>query len=451
MNRKSILGLLLFGCLVIAGMFYGVTYMIGQEIGADAKQKNTEYVEDDIAEDSGSEDDQYAEGSDQETWLSSNPSDTGEANQVKADTDEEQNEAGTNEVSEANNDKDDTDDDLLKNGQGDEKVVSFEDKNVDKDTGEEVSGTIIVSGIKDQETLEIPERELIRDCTQVDYMAYIPEMVLTSKIETALDIDNPDLNIDAKAAILFDAETKEVLFYKNPVEAVFPASTAKLLTALVALEWCDLDEEIIIGNEIKMIASDSTKAYLHEGDRLTMNDLLEGMLLPSGNDAAYATAAYVGRKSLGKLGATREDAVAEFVRLMKEKAKRLGVVNSSFKTPDGYDAIGQYTTAYDMGLIGLAAAENETIVEICGKSSSYNEFLSGREVTWNTTNSLIKKDSGRYYSGCIGLKTGTSTMAGRCLISVAKRNGKKVVSVVMNSTSTGRWNDSQKLLDYGLD
>ena len=91
------------------------------------------------------------------------------------------------------------------------------------------------------------------------------------------------------------------------------------------------------------------------------------MLVPSGNDAAYVLAAYVGRKSLQNSDASLKEAIPEFIRLMNEKAKSLGALNSVFKTPDGYDAIGQYTTAYDMGLIGMAAANNETIVEICSK------------------------------------------------------------------------------------
>ena len=128
----------------------------------------------------------------------------------------------------------------------------------------------------------------------------------------------------------------------------------------------------------------------------------------------------------------------------------MGVVNSCFKTPDGYDAIGQYTTAYDMGLIGLAAADNETIVEISNKSRARNVFVDGSDVTWANTNSLIRKDSGRYYSSCVGLKTGSSTMAGRCLISVGRKDGRQVVSVIMNSDSVGRWEDSITLLKYGL-
>ncbi len=307
----------------------------------------------------------------------------------------------------------------------------------------------------DNNSLEAAAKEavmpqLIYNCTQVNYKAYIPKMQYDSDLNAALDISNPSIKIDAKAAILFDADTQKILYYKNPVQAVFPASTLKLLTSLVALSWCSVEEQVTIGDEIKLIASDSTRACLKKGEVLTLRNLLEAMLLPSGNDAAYAVAAYVGRKSLNNPDATREEAVSEFIRLMNEYAKRLGVKNSCFKTPDGYDAIGQYTTAYDMGLIGMAAAENNVILEVTKKSSSRNSFVSGQDITWNNTNKLIARYSGEYYSPAIGLKTGTSTMAGRCLISAACKNGRKVVCVIMNSSIAGRWEDAIKLLKYGL-
>lgn len=298
---------------------------------------------------------------------------------------------------------------------------------------------------------EVDVPQLITDSREVDYQAYIPKMVKDDELNTALNISNPKISIDAESAILFDADTKQILYYKNPVHAEFPASTLKLLTSLVALSWCSVDEEVTVGDEIKMIASDSTRAYLKKGEVLKLYNLLEGMLLPSGNDAAYAVAAYVGRKSLNDPKASREEAVSEFVRLMNEKAKELGVKNSCFKTPDGYDAVGQYTTAYDMGLIGIAAASNDTIVEIAGKSSARATFESGEDVTWYSTNKLIKRYSGEYYAKAIGLKTGTSTMAGRCLVAAAKSKGRRVVCAILDSSSSGRWEDAIALLKHGLE
>ncbi len=438
MNKKSLLGLLLFSGLVLGGLFWSADYLTKQNnlIDENTQQSDTEdnslkntYVSTDTSEETLDEtdltitedsledtaqdkpDDTYSTAIDieeKEPWLSANPSDQGGASK-ETDVPEISNTPGKTAENEA------------------------------------LEGTIATSVT----THEAPQ--LIRDSETVDYMSYIPEMVYDSQIEVALDINNPGIKVDAEAAILMDANTNKVLYYKNAVQAMFPASTAKLLTSLVALEWCKEEEEVTIGDEIALIASDSTRAYLNEGEILTIRNLLEGMLLPSGNDAAYAVAAYVGKKSLNNWKASNEEAVAEFVRLMNEKAVSLGVKNSSFKTPDGYDAIGQYTTAYDMGLIGVAASKNATIVEISKKSSSRNIFVSKEDVTWVNTNRLINRYSGQYYPYAIGLKTGTSTMAGRCLIAAAENNDKKVVCVIMDSSSEGRWLDAINLLKYGLD
>jgi D-alanyl-D-alanine carboxypeptidase (penicillin-binding protein 5/6) len=433
MNKKSLLGLIIVACLITTGLFASANFLINQEnkAGADVGQslstkedttKDTtgaaeadaedEIVENEILAIGDGKVDGEAEGLDnvtEEPWLSANPTDTGAV------------------IDETTG---------LKEGEDVEEAPTSSE-----DADDTFSSSINVATAP----------QLILDCNEVDYKEHIPEMVYDSKIEIALDISNPSITIDATAAILFDADTKEVIYYKNPIQAVFPASTAKLLTSLVALELCNEDEEVTIGEEIKMIASDSTRAYLKKGEILTIRNLLEGMLLPSGNDAAYAIAAYVGRKSLQMPDATKEEAVMEFVELMNNKAKELGVKNSCFKTPDGYDAIGQFTTAYDMGLIGIAAAENETIIDVSNQGSSRNIFVSGEDVTWNNTNKLVTRYSGQYYSHAIGLKTGTSTMAGRCLVAAAEYDGKKVVCAIMNSTSAGRWEDAIALLQYGLE
>ncbi|MDF2610509.1 MAG: putative rane protein [Lachnospiraceae bacterium] len=268
---------------------------------------------------------------------------------------------------------------------------------------------------------------------------------------SALNIINPAINIEATNAILMDCETGNVLYHKNAMMPIYPASTTKLMTALVALDLCDITEEITIGEEVGFIASDSSRAYLKEGQRLTMQMLLEGAIVPSGNDAAYVIAAYCGRKILDNRDADAKTAIRAFVNQMNEKAKELGLISSQFMNPDGYDEEGQYTTAYDMGIIAMEAIKSLTIRTISGKSSARNIFLSGEDVTWKTSNKLINTGSGMYYQYAIGLKTGTSSHAGRCLVSAAEKDGKKYISVVMNSTSAGRWEDSIDLLSYGIE
>ncbi|MDF2541882.1 MAG: putative rane protein [Herbinix sp.] len=457
MSKKNILGLILFGGITTLSLFIGVHFMINNDTDTNSKSESNrvEYTNDDILEETQEKSTESVKKDlalddtenilTSEPWLAANPTE-GNGTQDTVQSEEDQ---------PINGDVDQTASAPL------DSPVDGEDF-VDNDSATDVMSGNKTGGIKKTEEEDnsidtfgevSPGEEalqLIYDCTAVDYESYIPEMILSSKIETALDINNPSIKVDATAAILFDADTKEVLYYKNPIDAVFPASTAKLLTSLVALDWCTLEEEVKVGDEVTMIASDSTKAYLKEGQILTVKSLLEGMLLPSGNDAAYVMATYVGRKSLKDSSINNKDAVKEFIRLMNKKAKELGAVNSCFMTPDGYDAIGQYTTAYDMGLIGLTASKNETITEISQLDTGRNIFISGEDVTWTNTNALIKEGSGKFYSYAIGLKTGTSTMAGRCIIAAAQKDGKEVVCAIMDSTSSGRWDDAIELLDYGL-
>lgn len=430
MKKNSILGLIAFACLTIASLVVGVNLLIchgtKDNIGYNQPEEITSTEDNNQNKKLLQTQDNY-QGSgngngaliSEEPWLSTNPSDIGI--DISSGDDSKQNHT----------------------------------QNMETDGVTDTSGSGTVQGDDTQSTIgnevKAPgDLQLIFDCKDVDYYAYIPKPVIDSKIEGALDIQNPEIDLIADAAILIDTETNDVLYHKNAVEAVFPASTAKLLSALVAIDWCELDEEVTIGEEIDLIASDSSIAGIKKGQVLTVSQILEGMLLPSGNDAAYAMAAYVGRKSLNDPDAKIKEAVIDFVRMMNEKAVAFGVKNSCFKTPDGYDALGQYTTAYDMGLISLEALKNDTIMEICKKGRSRNVFVSGEDITWYNTNRLIKKNDHWYYSYATGLKTGTSTMAGGCLVAAAKKDNKEVMCVILKSTASGRYEDAIKLLKYGL-
>ncbi len=425
MNKKNLIGLILFACFITATLYLSANLLMKQGVQADNGQVQT-YTKDDNNNKS-TEAEQLEE--------SSSSTDIQEEEDLKGDTVE----VPALDQAEITQEEEDNS----------EIIVDVNETEPWLSTNPSDMGSTVVEDTSSTTVYEAPD--LILNSKDVDYEKYIPQMMIDNVLETALDISNPGIDVDAEAAILFDAETNDVLYYKNAVQAEFPASTAKLLTCLVALSMCSVDEQVTLGDEISMIASDSTRANLISGEVLTIHNLLEGMLLPSGNDAAYAVAAYVGRKSLVKPDASKEEAVEEFIRLMNEYAEELGVKNSCFKTPDGYDAIGQYTTAYDMGLIGVAAANNEIITEISQKSKSRNIFISGRDVTWINTNKLITQYSGQYYSKAIGLKTGTSTMAGRCLIAAAEKDGKRVVCVIMDSSAAGRWEDAISLLQYGLE
>lgn len=273
---------------------------------------------------------------------------------------------------------------------------------------------------------------------------------LEAEVKEAMKITNPKITVSANAALLMKASNKEVLYQQNGLEKIQPASTAKLLTAILAVELSDEDEEFLVGSEIDLIALDSSRAYLKKGQRLSLEQILDALLLPSGNDTAYVIAANLGRKLAGDSEISDKKAVKRFVQEMNDEVVKLGGIDTNFLTPDGYDKEGQYTTAYDMALIGIKALEYDEISRSVSKTKARNILLSGEDVTWRNSNKLIQSGSGYYYKYAIGLKTGTSKEAGRCLVSAAKKDKEVYVSVIMNASPEGRWKDSIALLSYAV-
>lgn|GEM_PF-5193718 len=252
--------------------------------------------------------------------------------------------------------------------------------------------------------------------------------------------------IVAESAILIDINSKSIVYSKNAEERLSPASTTKLMTALTALKYLDPDEKIVVGNEIYLIGSESSTSSLVVGDELTVEQLLQGMLISSGNDAAYVLAVNTGRKVKGN-NVKNDLAVKQFVKLMNNNVKLLGLENTNFSTPDGYDSDNQFSTAKDLAIIACAAYENDTIKDICNIQSIY---IPEKGITWTNTNELINPNSEYYFDKAIGMKTGSTGAAGKCLISAAIDDGEQYISVVLNSSEEGRWDDSIILLEYGL-
>jgi D-alanyl-D-alanine carboxypeptidase len=169
------------------------------------------------------------------------------------------------------------------------------------------------------------------------------------------------------------------------------------------------------------------------------------LLLPSGNDAAYTLAVFTGRKICNNEAISTDKAIAAFITAMNKKTIDIGAEHSNFVNPDGYDADGQYTTAYDLACIAKAFLDSSTLKDIAGSYRVSDVWLSGQTVTYYNTNELINPDS-PYYLKCVaGLKTGKSELAGNCLVSCAYINKDLYICVVMGSTDEGRWRDSLKL------
>lgn len=264
-----------------------------------------------------------------------------------------------------------------------------------------------------------------------------------------------DKKIDAEAAVLVDLNTKNILYGKNIDKRRSPASTTKLMTALTVLQVMNLNDTVVIGNEVNMIAADSSKAGFSKGQVATVEELLNGMLICSGNDAAYILAKATGEaifdNNIANEGKSFTDAqcVERFVLEMNKNVRDMELENTHFTSPDGYDDSKQYTTASDLSKIAIEAYSNEVIAKIC-KKHSYKSDTLGR--TWISTNELLDKNSDYYYKYCVGLKTGSTDAAGKCLVSVGKKKNAECISVVLGDESDQqRWSDTKELLQYGLE
>lgn len=237
-------------------------------------------------------------------------------------------------------------------------------------------------------------------------------------------------DVVGKAALLMELHTGKVVWTKNENKRHAPASTTKILTALVALER-SLLERIVTVSDLAA-ATEGSSAYLRQGERVSLEELLYAALLQSGNDAAIAIAE-------GVAGSTEE-----FVKMMNETAQRLGANDSSFLNPHGLPQKGHYTTAKDLALITRAAMQNAKFREIVG-TRVHHWKIEGRKGIIVNHNRLLGD-----YKGVIGVKTGYTVEAGQCLVAAARRGGATYLAVVLNSQGRAIWEDARELLDYGF-
>ena len=238
------------------------------------------------------------------------------------------------------------------------------------------------------------------------------------------------LNLSAQSAVLIDARDGRVLYEKDADTPRPMASTTKIMTAIVALENCDVNEIIEIADEA--VGVEGSSIYLQKGERMTLSDLLYALLLQSANDAAVAIAVGVG------------GSVENFARMMNEKALSLGLTSTHFENPNGLDADGHVTTARELALLTAYALKNPTFAEI---AATYKRKISGPDGTTRLVvnhNKLLNM-----YDGCVGVKTGFTKKSGRCLVSAAQRESLTLVAVTLSAPDD--WHDHTALLDYGYE
>ena len=231
--------------------------------------------------------------------------------------------------------------------------------------------------------------------------------------------------LSASSAILMDKESGRVLYEKNAREQRSIASITKLMTALVAVELHpDLSSTVTIKRE--WTGAEGSSMYLKPEEKVTLEALLYGLMLSSGNDAALAIAGYCGGD------------VESFVAEMNKKAAQLGMNDTHFANPNGLDDPDHYSTAYDMAILARAVLEREELRTIV---STRSVFIAGRSLT--NHNKLLWR-----YEGCTGLKTGYTDEAGRTLVSSALRDGQELIAVTLNAPND--WTDHAALFDYGF-
>ncbi len=254
--------------------------------------------------------------------------------------------------------------------------------------------------------------------------------------------------LTAKSAILIDGNTGNVLFEKKPDEVMFPASTTKIMTAIVALEAVEkgeisLDQPLKLSQEaFDTLAADGSGIALKVGEEMPLKNLLEGLLIASGNDAAVAIAEGV------------SGTIDEFVARMNEKVKAMGLESTHFVNPHGLHDPQHFTTAREMSMIALEAMKNETfrgIVE-CAHIYLPATNMSDKRYFINTNNLVSRMRYPYYfYEYATGIKTGSTTEAGYCLVASAKRGDKSVISVVFNAEDIPvSHNESKAILEHGL-
>ncbi len=241
---------------------------------------------------------------------------------------------------------------------------------------------------------------------------------------------NNDMNLSAKGIVLIDVSTGRILYEKNPDLKMRIASLTKIMTAIVAIENGDLEDKVITSN--RAYGVEGSSIYLRKDEKLSLENMLYGLMLRSGNDAAVAIAEHIGGSLEG------------FTYLMNQKASYIGMNHSHFMNPHGLDHVNHYSTPRDMAKLTAYALKNNTFKKIVGTKVKTAPLAGEKwERKWYNKNKLLTK-----YQWADGVKTGYTKLARRCLASSATKNGVQLAVITLNDPDD--WNDHMKLLEYGF-
>ena len=304
----------------------------------------------------------------------------------------------------------------------------------EKTEGSEVETQISDTGDSEAERSEMQETgaPVILNEELIETQEEEPD---TSEAEVS-DVQEVQLELNAIAAALLDADNKRVLYEKNGREHRAMASTTKIMTCILALELGNPED--VVTFSANAAAQPDVQMNGCEGEQYYLRDLLYSLMLESHNDTAVAIAEHIG------------GSVEGFAALMNEKAQELGAYETHFVTPNGLDAEGHYTTACDLGLIACYAIQNQEFLDIVQTPAyGFQELNGGRSVSVTNKDAFLTS-----YDGAMGIKTGFTGEAGYCFVGAARRDGKTFISVVLASGwpphKTYKWNDTRTLMDYGM-
>ncbi len=269
----------------------------------------------------------------------------------------------------------------------------------------------------------------------------------TSLSDTSDDFSNIDVSVDAPVALLMDANSGKILYEKNAYEKMYPASTTKIMTAILALENRELSHVAKVSyNAIFTVPSGYTNANLQLDEELTIEQLLNVLLIPSANDAANVIAEDIG------------GSVESFANMMNTKASEIGCLNTHFVNPNGVHNEDHYSTAYDLALMGRYAMQNETfrnLVSTVKYTLPVTNKYDKTDRTFTTTNKLINSNSSLYYEYATGIKTGYTDAAKNCIVAGARKDDMDLICVILgasnDSNTNNKFKDCINLFDYGFD
>ncbi len=268
-------------------------------------------------------------------------------------------------------------------------------------------------------------------------LIFFLSIFLVSSINVMAASAPPEIN--AEGSVLMDASTGEILFSKNPDKVLEPASTTKVMTAILTLENCDLNEEVVVTEDFTKV--DGTTIGLLKGDIVTVKDLLLGLLLESGNDAANALACHI------------SSSIDKFAVLMNKKAIEIGAINTHFKNPSGLPDPEHLTTAHDLALIMNEAIKNDKFLEL-SKVMTYEIPIkndSSRTIWINNKNHMINKNSMYYYPYTLAGKNGYTTKSNHTYAIAAENNGHILVASYLNALDKNKnFEDMKTVFNYGF-